>query len=68
MKTLSKEQLIKLFKSTKQANPEGSLDEILYKAFNEVKENDADSFEEFRTSILEANGIDEYKYYTKKIS
>ena len=67
MKKLNKELLIKLFQSTRQSNSNDSLDEILYKAFNEVKENDADSFEEFRTSILEANGIDEYKYYTKNV-
>ena len=67
MKKLSKEQLIELLKNTKQINKESSLDEILYKAFNEVKENDTDSFEEFRKLILEANGIDEYKYYTKNV-
>jgi hypothetical protein len=40
MKILSKERLIKLFKSTKQANPESSLDELLYEAFNHVRENE----------------------------
>lgn len=45
MKILSKEQLIKIFKSTKQANPEGLLDKILYEAFNQVRENDTDSFD-----------------------
>lgn len=68
MKTLNKEQLIKLFKSTKQANPEGSLDEILYEAFNQVRESDTDSFDQFRSLILEANGIDEYEYYTRNVT
>jgi len=67
MRELSKELLIKLFRTTRGNNPESSLDEILYQAFNKVKENDTDSFDEFRALILEANGIDEYKYYTKNV-
>lgn len=67
MKKLSKEQLIKLFQSTKQYNPNSSLDEILYETFNKVKENNTDSFEEFRKLILDANQIDEYQYYTKNV-
>ena len=67
MKSLSKEQLIKLFQSTKINNPESSLDELLYLAFNKVKENDTDSFDEFRTLILGANGINEYEYYTNNV-
>ncbi len=67
MKKLNKELLVKLFESIKQNNPESSLDEILYQAFNKVKENDTDSFDEFRTLILDANGIDEYEYYTRNV-
>ena len=67
MKKMDTEFLIKLFKEIKQKNPNRSLDEILYLAFSEVKENDTDSFEEFRTLILEANNIDEYEYYTKSV-
>ena len=67
MKKVNKTFLIKLFEETKQNNPESSLDEILYKAFDQVKESDEDSFEEFRALILEANGIDEYTYYTKNV-
>ena len=67
MKKLSKEQLIKIFQDNKLNNQGSSLDEILYLAFNEVKENDTDSFDEFRTLILEANEIDEYEYYTKNV-
>lgn len=67
MKKLNTEQLIKLLKNTKQSNTESSLDEILYKAFNQVKENETDSFDEFRALILEANGIDEYEYYTRSV-
>ena len=67
MKKVSNTFLIKLYEETKKNNSECSLDEILYKAFNQVKESDTDSFEEFRTLILTANGIDEYKYYTKNV-
>lgn len=67
MKELNKKNLVKLFEEAKQGNIESSLDEILYIAFNEVKENREDSFDEFRTLILEANGINEYEYYTKNV-
>ena len=67
MKELNKEELIELFNSTKQSNLEKSLDEILYEAFNKVKDEETDSFENFRKAILSANGINEYDYYTKKV-
>ena len=67
MKELDKKELIKLFNSTKQSNPEKSLDEILFEAFNKVKENENDSFENFRDVILSVNGINEYEYYTKNV-
>lgn len=67
MKMLDKVSLVDLFEQTKQNNLECSLDEILYKAFNQVKETDLDSFEEFRAIILKANEIDEYNYYTKNV-
>lgn len=67
MKKLEKEELIELFNSIKQSNAEKSLDEILYEAFNKVKDDETDSFENFRNAILSANGINEYEYYTKKV-
>lgn len=67
MKEISKELLIKLYEEYREKNPNSSLDEILYLAFSEVKENDTDSFDEFRTLILNANGINEYEYYTKNV-
>ena len=60
--------LKELYNKVKGVNPESSLDDILYTAFNLVKENDTDSFEDFRTSILNATGIDEYEYYTKGVN
>jgi len=67
MKKMNKAVLVKLFEETKQKNLYNSLDEILYLAFNKVKENDTDSFEEFRDLILKGNEIDEYRYYTKNV-
>ena len=67
MKKINTEILIKLFEETKKNNPDNSLDEVLYLAFDKVKENDTDSFEEFRNLILKANKIDEYKFYTKNV-
>lgn len=67
MKELEKEELIELFESTKQNNPNKSLDEILFEAFNQVKENETDSFENFRNLILSANEINEYNYYTQNV-
>jgi len=67
MKKLNTEQLIKLLRNTKQSNTESSLDEILYRTFNQVKGSEIDSFDDFRALILEANGIDEYEYYTKNV-
>lgn len=67
MDKLSKEELINLFETISQNNKNSSLDEILYKAFSQSKKSDTDSFDEFRTLILEANNIDEYEYYTKGV-
>ena len=67
MKKLEKEELIELFNSIKQSNAEKSLDDILYEAFNKVKDDETDSFENFRNAILSANGINEYNYYTKNV-
>ena len=67
MKELDKVELIRLYETVKEENKEKSLDELLYQAFKNAKENDTDSFDEFRTLILEANGIDEYAYYTKNV-
>ena len=68
MKKTNTEILIKLFEKIKQNNPNNSLDEVLYLAFDKVKENDTDSFEEFRKLILDANNINEYEYYTKNVN
>lgn len=68
MKVFSKEELIKLFKECKENNSGKSLDELLDIAFNQVKEDENDSFDKFKAEFLKANGIDEYQYYTKNVN
>lgn len=68
MKELSEELLNNIYETCKKENPEMSLDELLYEAFNRVKENEEDSFEEFRVLLLKANNINEYEYYTKNVN
>ena len=68
MKKLDGTFLVNLFNKIKEQNPNSSLDELLYAAFNEVKENEKDSFEDFRNQILSANKIDEYAFYTKGVN
>lgn len=64
-----------MFDEVHRKNPMLSLDEILYTVYNEYK-NDFEktfsksfekNFDIFRNEILEASGIDEIKYYTKKV-
>ena len=68
MKKLDKELLIKEYEDCKKENPNMSLDELLYTTFNKVKDNETDSFDEFRTVILKANNINEYEYYTRNVN
>lgn len=68
MKKLDGTFLVNLFNKIKEQNPNSSLDELLYVAFNEVKENEKDSFEDFRNQILSANKIDDYAFYTKGVN
>jgi len=68
MKEFNKEALVKLYKKYKEQYQNISLDELLHKAFNEVKKTETDSFDTFRTLILDANGINEYDYYTKNVN
>ena len=68
MKKLDGTFLVNLFNKIKEQNPNSSLDELLYAAFNEVKESEKDSFEDFRNQILSANKIDEYAFSTKGVN
>ena len=67
MKELNKIESRKLYEDLKNKNPKMSLDKLLYEAFNQVKENDNDSFDKFKACLLEANNINEYDYYTKNV-
>lgn len=68
MKELNKSQLIELYKTYKAKYSQMSLDELLQNIFNSIKETDTDSFDKFRSEILEANGINEYNYYTRNVN
>ena len=68
MKELNREELIELYKEYKAKYPGMSLDELLQSIFKSVKENDTDSFDNFRIQLLEANGINEYNYYTRNVN
>lgn len=67
MKKLERNELIRLYTKCTESHPEMSLDEKLNSIFDDVKEGEEDSFEEFRKLILEANNINEYEYYTKNV-
>lgn len=55
------------FDEIKRRNPNMSLDEILYAVFEIVKDEYQVPFDVLRNMILEANDIDEIKYYTKNV-
>ena len=56
------------FDEVRRHNPELSLDEVLYKVYELVKSDYNESFDIVRNMILEANNIDEIKYYTKSVN
>jgi len=55
------------FDEVKRHNPNMSLDEVLYAVYDEVKDEYNKPFDVLRNMILEANNIDELKYYTKGV-
>ena len=67
MESNKKIELIRVFNTIKEQNPNMSLDELLYAVYNEVKKSEDEMFETLRPLILEANGINEYEYYTKDV-
>lgn len=64
---LENELFRQVFSELKEKNPQMSLDELLYATYNELNNNEA-LFEDIRPAILEANGINEYEYYTKLVN
>ena len=67
MKKLDDEFLKQLYLKCKEKYPELSLDLLLAKAFEEVREAEVDSFDKFKTAFLAANKINEYDYYTQNV-
>ncbi len=55
------------FNEIKRHNPNMSLDEILYAVYDKIKDEYNKPFDVLRNMILEANDIDELKYYTKNV-
>ena len=55
------------FDEVRRHNPNMSLDEVLYKVFEEVKDDYNEPFDVLRNMILEANCIDELEYYTRNV-
>ena len=62
------ERIKQVFSKTKETNPDLSLDELLYKVYNQIKEYTDESFDTIRTLILKENDIDEFEYYTKNVN
>ena len=52
-------RLKEVFEEIKSKNPNLSLDEVLYKVYEVVKDEYNKPFDVLRNMILEANGIDE---------
>ena len=61
------EDLKIVFEEIKSSNPNMSLDELLCKTYNKVKQ-DGEDFETYRNKILEAENINEFEYYTKDVN
>ena len=62
------ERLIELFNKIRNENKDMSLDDVLYKVYEEVKDEYNEPFYIVRDMILEANNIDELEYYTKDVN
>ena len=61
-------KLKEVFERIKSKNPTLSLDELLHKVYEEVKDEYQESFAIVRIMILQANGIDELEYYTRNVN
>jgi len=68
MKELNEEVLKKIYEENKDEYVNLSLDELIELSFNQVKEEETDSFDKFKEDFLKANNINEYEYYTKNVN
>ena len=60
--------LKEVFEEIKSKNPNLSLDEVLYKVYEVVKNEYNKPFDVLRNLILEENNINELEYYTKNVN
>ena len=60
--------LVEKFEEVKRSNPNMSLDEVLYKVYDLVKNDYNKPFDVLRNIILQENKIDELEYYTKNVN
>lgn len=65
---IKKTNLKEVFMNVKANNPSLSLDEVLYKVYDKVKNDYNKPFDVLRNMILEENNIDELEYYTKNVN
>ncbi|MDO4283177.1 MAG: HD domain-containing protein [Clostridia bacterium] len=68
MENMNHVKLVNVFQTFKDQNPSMSLDELLYAVYKDVKSSENELFETLRSEILEANGINEFEYYTKDVN
>ena len=61
-------RLKEVFEKIKSKNPNLSLDEVLYKVYEVVKDEYNKPFDVLRNLILEENNINELEYYTKNVN
>lgn len=61
-------RLKEVFEEIKSKNPNLSLDEVLYKVYEVVKDEYNKPFDVLRNLILEENNINELEYYTKNVN
>ena len=52
----------------KRHNPDMPMDELLYVAYEKIDPDRQTTFDEKRSEILKASGINEFKYYTKNVN
>lgn len=65
---MENEKLKVVYSEIKNNNPNMSLDEVLYAVYEKIKDEYNMPFDVLRNMILEANDIDELKYYTKNVN
>lgn len=68
MKNYSIKEYQDIYKGYASEHTGKSLESLLNEIFLSLKEDETDSFDKFKAAFLEANGINEYDYYTKNVN